>query len=100
AYRAALAHPEVRGEAFNAGPAEVITNRDLAFRVASIIDYPEERIACGAYPPDYPTRPFASDQPAIHLDASKIEARLGWRPTVDLHEGLRKTVDVWRQKTG
>jgi UDP-glucose 4-epimerase len=34
---------------------------------------------------------------ASALDASLIERELGWRPTVELGDGLRKTLDWYRQ---
>lgn len=33
----------------------------------------------------------------IYLDASKARSQLGWRPTVDLDEGLRRTVDYFHR---
>jgi len=100
AYEAAARRPDVAGEAFNAATGQVVSNRDLARRIAAIIGYPVRKIVCGEYPPDYPTRPAASDQPFIDLDASKIRAALGWRPRVSLDDGLRRTVDYWRKALG
>ncbi len=98
AYEAALAHPEVTGEAFNAATGNVITNHELAERLARILRFPRRKIVYGEYPPDYPFRPLASDQPFIDLDATKIRERLGWRPRVSLDEGLRRTVEYWRRE--
>jgi len=33
----------------------------------------------------------------IYLDASRAKAELGWEPTVDLQEGLRRTVEYFKQ---
>lgn len=98
AYLAALNHPEVRGEAFNASPGGEIYNRDLAFKVADLIGFNRKKIILGKYPPNYPFRPLASDQPHINLDARKIRKLLGWRPTVDLETGLQRTIQFWKER--
>lgn len=100
AYRAAMAHPEAAGEAFNAAAGQIVTNRELALRIAKLTEYPARRIAFGEYPPDYPKRPLASDQPFIELDATKIHEWLGWRAKVGLDEGLRRTIEWWRRARG
>ncbi len=41
---------------------------------------------------------LASDEiPSQHLDASAARERLGWRPRVELGDGLRRTVDWYRE---
>jgi dTDP-glucose 4,6-dehydratase len=100
AYMAALKHPEIRGEAFNATPGGEIMNKDLAFKIAAMIGFSEKKILVGKYPPNYPLRPLASDQPHIDLDATKIRAVLGWKPSVTLDEGLTRTIHYWRKRLG
>ncbi len=97
AYRAALEHPEVAGEAFNAAAGQVVTNRELAECVARLIGFPKRKLIFGEYPPGYPSRPLVSDQPFIELDATKIRERLGWHARVSLDEGLRRTIAYWRR---
>lgn len=97
AYVAAIAHREHRGEAFNVAPGNVISNRDLAVRVAEIMGYPKNSIIYGKYPPNYPMRPIESDQPFIDLDSTKVKKLLGWKPTVDLDRGLEMSVEYWRK---
>lgn len=98
AYCAAIAHPEVAGEALNAAAGQIVSNRELALRIAKLTSYPTHRIVFGEYPPDYPKRPLASDQPFIELDVSRIRERIGWRAKVKLDEGLRRTVEWWRRR--
>jgi UDP-glucose 4-epimerase len=45
-----------------------------------------------------PARP--GEQQASCLDASLAAARLGWRPQVDLSEGIRRTVAFFRDRVG
>jgi UDP-glucose 4-epimerase len=54
-------------------------------------------VLAGASPPHHaPARIGELD--AIALDATKAEAELGWRPTVDLVEGIERTV-TWLRAT-
>lgn len=79
------------GQIFNLGSDETINLRDLAELVIaiagkgsySIIPYPPERkpIDIGDYYGDY----------------RLIQGRLGWRPRVDLREGLAHTLDFYRE---
>ena len=41
--------------------------------------------------------PKVGETSKIYLDASKAERELNWRPTVDLDEGLHRTVDYFMQ---
>lgn len=97
AYVAAIKHSDIRGEAFNVAPGNVISNRDLAVRIADIIGYPKKRIIYGAYPPNYPMRPIESDQPFIDLDSTKIKKMMKWKPTISLDQGLELSVAFWRK---
>ncbi len=97
AYLAALSHPEIRGEAFNATPGGEISNQDLTHKLADMIGFSKRKILFGKYPPGYPRRPVASDQPHIDLDASKIKKALGWKPAVTLEAGLQQTINYWRK---
>jgi nucleoside-diphosphate-sugar epimerase len=98
AYIAALNHPEVNGEAFNATPGGEIPNGALALKIADMMGFPRKNVLLGKYPPNYPLRPIASDQPHIDLDATKIKRRLGWKPEVTLDDGLRRTIEYWKPR--
>ena len=98
AYLCALKHPEFRGEAFNATPGGEIYNRDLTLQIAEMIGFSKKKIMLGKYPPGYPHRPLASDQPHIDLDSTKIRTKLGWKPTVKLEDGLTRTIEYWKKK--
>lgn len=99
AYIAALNHPEIRGQAFNVTPGGEITNKDLAFKIGAMIGFEKRNIILGKYPPNYPLRPLASDQPHIDLDAARVKKLLGWKPAVTLEDGLRRTIEYWQKKS-
>lgn len=100
AYRAVIERPGTAGEVFNIAPDETVTNREVCLRLAALLDYDPDRVVFGEYPPGYPNRPAASDQPSIELDASKARRELGWRPRVSLDDGLRRLVEGWRARLG
>jgi len=76
------------GEVFNIGNAQEITIMDLA-RKAKELTGSTSRIVHKPLPPD--------DRQRRCPDISKAKKLLGWTPTVTLDEGLRKTVDCFRQ---
>jgi len=67
-------------------------------KIAKLLDFPIEKIHIGQYPPGYPYRPLASDQPYLVLDSSKAKKILGWAQTVPVDEGLKKTIEFWKNK--
>ncbi|MFX0134440.1 MAG: NAD-dependent epimerase/dehydratase family protein [Candidatus Hodarchaeota archaeon] len=97
AYLTAIEKDHTSGEAFNIGSGYGITNRDLAQKIAKIINY-SGKISLGAYPPGYPIRPIISDQPYLVLDSTKIQKELGWKPKISLDQGLKNVVNYWREK--
>lgn len=99
AYVKVIEHPEVNGEAFNIGGGAGISNRDAAFKIADMIGYDKKSsLILGEYPPGYPFRPIESDQPFIVLDSTKAFEMLGWKQEVSFEEGLRRSIEFWREK--
>ena len=80
------------GETYNIGGDAEARNIDIVRRVCALLDArrpgrgPHERLI-----------EFVTDRPGhdfrYAIDASKIRAELGWRPSVTLDEGLALTVD-------
>lgn len=97
AYIAAM-DEKARGEVLNAATGIGTNNKDLAFMIAEKIGFDKNKIVLGSYPPGYPHRPLASDQPYLVLDATKIQNKLGWKPAVNLDKGLEKVVEFWKEK--
>jgi len=98
AYITAMESPKARGEVFNAATGVATKNSDLAFKIAEKIGFDKNNIVLGSYPPDYPHRPLASDQPYLVLDATKIKTLLDWKVTTPLDVGLEKTIEFWSKK--
>ena len=99
AYIKAMESPKARGEVFNASTGMGTKNQDLAFKIAEKIDFDKDNIVLGSYPPGYPHRPLASDQPYLVLDSTKIRRILGWGPTLTLDKGLDRTIGYWSKVT-
>lgn len=80
-----------RGRAYNLGGTEVVSLRDLAELLVSV-----------AGSGSYEVREFPPDRKRIDIgdyygDNQRIRADVGWAPRVDLADGLRRTVDYYRQ---
>ena len=95
-YLLAMKTPEAKGHVFNIGGGKGYTNKEWTLKIADLLNFPQEKIHFGEYPPAYPYRPLASDQPYLVLDASKAKRILGWEQTVSSEEGLRKTIEYWK----
>jgi UDP-glucose 4-epimerase len=82
---------DANGHIFNLGSDETINHRDLAELCVQIngggsykiIPYPADRkpIDIGDYYADY----------------RKIRGKLGWQPKINLHEGLKRTLEFYRE---
>jgi GDP-L-fucose synthase len=75
-------------EPVNLGSASEISIRDLAGRIAEITGF-EGRFVWDADQPD--------GQPRRAVDGSKARRLLGWVPRIGIDEGLRRTVDWYRE---
>jgi len=83
--------PDVAGELFNVASGVGIPVRDL---VATMTDVAGARCAPAFEPADWTAGSSRRGSPA------KIAERLGWRPRVDMREGLRRTVAWMREGSG
>jgi UDP-glucose 4-epimerase len=68
-------------------------------RGANILQICSELKAIIGYPlqPNYGP-PKTGETFKIYLDATRARQQMGWQPTVSLTDGLRQTVDYFRQK--
>jgi GDP-mannose 4,6-dehydratase len=98
AYLLAMENNESNREIFNVGTGVGLSNRELAELIAKKIKFDTQKIKLGSYPPIYPYRPLASDQPYIVLDSTKIRKKLHWSPTVGLDEGIDRVITYFKRK--
>ncbi len=87
----AATRDEAIGKAYNLGSPEVVSLRSLAETLTGLV--------AGA---QFELVPFPADRKAIDIgdyyaDHALIERELGWKPTVPLESGLRRTLDYYRE---
>ncbi|HEY2637223.1 MAG TPA: GDP-mannose 4,6-dehydratase, partial [Solirubrobacteraceae bacterium] len=87
---AALAGGRGAGEAFNAGGGHPRTVREVVALVCAVAGTNVEPDIRGAGTP-------AGETDRQYVDSSKLHALTGWAPRVGLEEGLRRTVDWYRE---
>jgi dTDP-glucose 4,6-dehydratase len=87
------------GETYNVGGANERRNIDLVRLICRCMD---ERAPRGR--PHEELIEFVADRPGHDLryaiDAAKIRRELGWRPSVTIEEGIRRTVDWYLDHRG
>lgn len=82
---------EAEGEIFNLGHHEVVNLREIADQ---LIELTARGTVVGV---PFPPERQLTDIGNCNCSYKKIERVLGWRPRVDLKEGLRRTVEFYRQ---
>jgi UDP-glucose 4-epimerase len=92
AFLLAATRDEAVGKVYNLGASEVVSLGELAELLVAI----EGDLA------RYKTVPFPPDRKAIDIgdyyaDFSKIRRELGWEPRVPLAEGIRRSLDFYRE---
>jgi CDP-glucose 4,6-dehydratase len=86
----ALTRDDVRGEAFNAGGGSPHAVGDVVGLIARLADTDTEPRILGAGNP-------AGEIDRQYVDPTKIREVVGWEPSVGLEEGLRRTIDWYRE---
>jgi len=87
----AASHDAAIGRIYNLGSSEVVSLKDLAALMTSLVDAGR-----------YEVVPFPPERKAIDIgdyysDYSLIQRELGWTPAVDLRTGLVRTLDYFRK---
>jgi NDP-hexose 4,6-dehydratase len=82
----------VLGEVFNAGPGDDVSIGRLAAEIAAQMGVPVDIIEDAQR-----LRPKDSEVMRLVCDASKLSERTGWQPRCRRGEGLRRTIDWFRQ---
>jgi len=91
AFLVAGAREETNGRTYNLGGLEQVSLIELAEIVTAAAGGGSIRVV-----------PFPADRESIDIgdfyaDYSAIERDLGWRPTVDVHDGVRRTLEFYRE---
>lgn len=77
------------GEVYNVGTGRETSGNEVAHAVCRVMGKPESLIQYVADRPGHDYR--------YAVDTAKIERELGWSAEVDFEEGMRRTVDWYRQ---
>jgi len=91
AFLRAGASEACNGEAFNVGGDEPISHRDLTSLLVDVAG--SGRVEYVEWPPEKK----AIDIGSFYADSSKFTRTIGWKPTVTLADGLRRTIDFYRR---
>jgi dTDP-glucose 4,6-dehydratase len=86
-----LLHEGVPGETYNIGGGHELPNLELTRKVLRMLEKPESLIAHVTDRPGHDRR--------YSLDTTKLRS-LGWAPEIPFDEGLRATVDWYRNNPG
>ena len=84
----ALERQKIAFGRYNCGLGEAVSVRQLCDRIVAASRRPLKL----EHDLSQPSIPFN-----LHLNCSKAEKELGWRPAISLDEGIRDTLDWWRQ---
>lgn len=79
------------GDVANIGSSRAISVRDLAALIGQIMGIDEIELKCD------PARLRRNEVDRFCADSSKLRAATGWQPTVALEDGLRKTIEWYRE---
>jgi UDP-glucose 4-epimerase len=90
---AATLGPEHYGDVFNAGSGRKVSIGTIVDIVREITGTDREVV-----PDEQRLRPDASEVLTLIADSSKLNAASGWKSSVSIEEGLRRTVDWWRNR--
>ena len=91
AFLRAGATEAVNGEVFNVGGDRPISHRDLTSLLVDVAGSGRVKYV------DWPADRKAIDIGSFYTDSSKFAAATGWSPRVTLRDGLRRTVDFYRE---
>lgn len=91
AFLAAGMNDAVNGEVFNVGGIRPYTLRHITETLIEAAGSGQYRLV--PFPPDRKSIDIGS----VYVDDAKLRAAAGWRPRVDLREGLSRTVAFYRE---
>ena len=90
AFLAAGMTDAVNGDVFNVGGSQPISHRELVTLLIDIAGTGSVRFV------EWPEEKKAIDIGSFYSDSSKFRSATGWKPAVELREGLRRAVEFYR----
>ncbi|TRX51652.1 dTDP-glucose 4,6-dehydratase [Fulvivirga sp. M361] len=93
-------HKGILGETYNIGGFNEWRNIDIAHLVCKIMDKKLDRKKGGSAKLITFVEDRAGHDFRYAIDSSKIMNKLGWKPSLQLEEGLSRTVDWYLENTG
>ena len=91
AFLRAGATDAVNGDVFNVGGMEPISHRDLVELLIGTAGSGSVRYV------EWPPEKKAIDIGSFYSDSTKFRNAVGWEPRIDLREGLRRTIEYYRE---
>ena len=91
AFLACLGAPDVPGAVVEIGTGRAISVGEVATRLSALM---------GGAAPEIGALPDRTSEADVFADADAAARAIGWRATVDLDEGLRRTIDWYRDERG
>ncbi len=91
AFLRAGASDACNGDVFNVGGREPISHRDLTAMLIDVAGTGSFRLV------DWPDDKRRIDIGSFYTDSTKFERTTGWSPAVSLRDGLKRTVEFYRQ---
>jgi UDP-glucose 4-epimerase len=79
------------GDVFNVGGTEPVSHRDLVALLLEVAGSGRVRFV------EWPAEKRAIDIGSFYADSTKFRNAVGWQPGVGLRDGLRATIDYYRQ---
>ncbi len=95
AFVAAAKSDAMVGKTVHIGNGKSISISNLAEMLVEMIN-PKARIVCD----EKRVRPVNSEVMKLICNYSKAKAEMGWKPTISLNEGLRRTIEFIREHMG
>ncbi len=86
---ALLEHPGIEGETFNIGAGNELDVLTISDKILRLLDKPKSLLRHVEDRPGHDRR--------YALDSSKLTRLTGWKPRVSLDDGLKRTVDWYRE---